>query len=370
MITIPGLNHGDVEALAHSIAPFVELDDAQISDRFARAAWTVIAEAGDATAAALISSVGAAPALELVLHHINEATVPDNLHDDKLDPESMSAAIQRWQPRVSLQQVIRSIELAARHDVSFITPADECWPVGFDGPKHFVRPTGLWTVGAAAAIYALRSTTRSVALEGSRAATGYGETIASEFSQELAERAITIVNGGGFGIAGTALRGALRVPAAAVVAVAGGGVDRPYPSGHTALFKLVAERGAVVAEVPCGVPPTRYRFFRSNELKAAMSEATVIVEAGHRSGSLNLAGHASGMGRPLGAVPGPVTSAASAGCHRLLRDHGAACITSSSDVLELLGSSESTSVARTEVARANHRTLDELEPTPALALEL
>ena len=70
---------------------------------------------------------------------------------------------------------------------------------------------------------------------------------------------------------------------------------------------------------------------------AALADATVVVEAGWRSGSLNTAGHAAALARPLGAVPGPVTSAASAGCHRLLREFDARCITGAEDVVELLG---------------------------------
>ncbi|MCR2785443.1 MULTISPECIES: DNA-processing protein DprA [unclassified Microbacterium] len=74
-----------------------------------------------------------------------------------------------------------------------------------------------------------------------------------------------------------------------------------------------------------------------NRIIAAISDATVVVEAGWRSGSLNTAAHAASLGRPLGAVPGPVTSPASAGCHRMLRDFDARCITRSADVRELLG---------------------------------
>ena len=94
---------------------------------------------------------------------------------------------------------------------------------------------------------------------------------------------------------------------------------------------------AMTAEVPCGSSPTKWRFLARNRLIAAMSDATVVVEAGWRSGSLNTAHHAAALGRPLGAVPGPVTSASSAGCHRLLREAQAECITSVADMMELLG---------------------------------
>ncbi len=120
-----------------------------------------------------------------------------------------------------------------------------------------------------------------------------------------------------------------------------GGVDRVYPAGHrTLLERIVSSGGAVASDVPCGSAPTRWRFLARNRLIAAGSDATVVVEAGWRSGSLNTAGHAAELGRPLGAVPGPVTSAASAGCHRLLREYDAHCVTGSADVRELLGITE------------------------------
>ncbi len=115
-----------------------------------------------------------------------------------------------------------------------------------------------------------------------------------------------------------------------------GGVDRLYPSGHTELFARMRRDGAVVSELPCGASPTRWRFLLRNRLIAAVSAATVVVEAGARSGSLNTANHAVALERPLGAVPGPVTSASSSGCHRLLRETQAVCVTSADDVMELL----------------------------------
>jgi DNA processing protein len=119
------------------------------------------------------------------------------------------------------------------------------------------------------------------------------------------------------------------------VAFLAGGVDRFYPSGHDALLTRIVESGAVMSELPCGQAPTKWRFLQRNRLIAAVSQATVVLEAGWRSGSLNTAGHAAQMGRPLGAVPGPVTSAASAGCHRLIREFDAVCVTNADEMAEL-----------------------------------
>ena len=111
----------------------------------------------------------------------------------------------------------------------------------------------------------------------------------------------------------------------------------PTRPGTRNLLERIASAGAVVSEVPCGAAPTKWRFLQRNRLIAALGQATVVVEAGWRSGSLNTAGHAAALGRPLGAVPGPVTSAASAGCHRLLREFDARCVTTVDEVMELLG---------------------------------
>jgi DNA processing protein len=138
-----------------------------------------------------------------------------------------------------------------------------------------------------------------------------------------------------YGIDGAAHRAALTV-GGGTIAVLAGGVDRPYPAGHRNLLARIAVDGVVVSEVPCGTAPTRWRFLARNRLIAALGQATVVVEAGWRSGSLNTAGHAATLGRPLGAVPGPVTSASSAGCHRLLREYDAVCVTSAAEVAEML----------------------------------
>ncbi len=182
---------------------------------------------------------------------------------------------------------------------------------------------------------------RSIALVGARAATGYGEHVAVELAADLVGRGATIVSGAAYGIDGAAHRAAMSA-GGMTVALLAGGADRPYPAGHTELIGRIAASGAVVSEVPCGSTPTKWRFLQRNRLIAALSEATVVVEAGSRSGSLNTAGHAAALARPLGAVPGPVTSAASAGCHRLLREFDARCVTNADEVMELIGAAPAT----------------------------
>jgi DNA processing protein len=150
----------------------------------------------------------------------------------------------------------------------------------------------------------------------------------------LSARDVVVVSGGAYGIDGMAHRATLA-SGGATIAVLAGGIDRLYPAGHEVLLTRVAEQGLLLSEVPCGTPPTKWRFLQRNRLIAALAEATVVVEAGRRSGSLNTARHALDMGRPVGIVPGPITSAASAGCHAILRTELVTCVTSTSEIMQL-----------------------------------
>jgi DNA processing protein len=209
-------------------------------------------------------------------------------------------------------------------------PSHSAWPGALDDLGDF-RPLALWARGRDEAIVSLD---RGMALVGARAATGYGEHVAMESSAGLVDRGYAIVSGGAYGIDGMAHRAALA-SGGTTVAFLAGGLDRFYPSGHEALLTRIVEQGAVLSEVPCGTAPTKWRFLQRNRLIAAASLATIVLEAGWRSGSLNTAGHAAAIGRPLGAVPGPVTSPASAGCHRLIREFDAVCVTDADEMAEL-----------------------------------
>jgi len=178
---------------------------------------------------------------------------------------------------------------------------------------------------------------RSVAVVGARAATAYGTHVASQLCFGLSEAGVTVVSGGAYGIDAAAHRAALDAQAAPTVAVLASGVDVAYPRAHERLLAQVAEQGLLVSEVPPGSSPTRVRFLVRNRIIAALSGATVVVEAALRSGSLSTAGRAINLGKPVLAVPGPVTSAQSAGCHELIRSGKAVLATQLSEVLELTG---------------------------------
>lgn len=288
-------------------------------ETLARVAWSVLVEPGDSVAGALIAREGAAEALSRI-----RAGGAD-------DEPQLAQAMARWAPRWQPALVHAAIEQAARRGIRLVVPGDDAWPHGLDdlGPH---APVCLWVRGETEALAARTA----VSLVGARSATPYGEHVAGLIAAELARAGVAVVSGAAYGIDGAAHRSALQVGGATIAFVAGG-VDRVYPSGHANLFQQISESGAVVAECPPGTTPTRWRFLARNRLIAAFSGATVVVEAGYRSGSINTAGHAASLGRALGAVPGPVTSSTSAGCHRLLRDYDAVCVTGPDDVKELLG---------------------------------
>ena len=240
--------------------------------------------------------------------------------------------------RRHLDFAARDLEEAAGKKARLVIPEDEEWPAwqllalanaAARGVPGMTEPLGLWVRGPARLDELVQE---AVAVIGARAATGYGEHVASEIAYELAQRSVTVVSGAAYGIDGCAHRGALGAngPTIAVLAC---GVDVAYPTGHTALLAKIADTGAVVSEYPPSTRPARHRFLVRNRLIAALAGGTVVVEAGHRSGSRNTAATTSALGRPLMAVPGPVTSALSVGCHDLLRTAGASAVCSAEHVM-------------------------------------
>jgi DNA processing protein len=300
---------------------------------FAVAAWSTLTEPGDAVAGAVVGALGADEALRLLIEGARPERWAGELRgrcDDEIQLADLGAAIERWRPRLSSQAVSVALKSAAAFGAQLVLPGDELWPEGL-GALGVHQPIALWVRGDAS----LLSGRASVAIVGSRDATTYGEHVSMELAAGLCDRNFTVVSGAAYGIDGMAHRSALA-SGGRTVAFLAGGVDRLYPAAHSELLIRIVGVGAVVSELPCGSSPTKWRFLQRNRLIAAATEATVVVEAGRRSGSLNTAGHAAAMGRPLGAVPGPVTSATSAGCHRLLREYDATCITSVDDVVELV----------------------------------
>ncbi|WP_231606410.1 DNA-processing protein DprA [Salinibacterium sp. NK8237] len=329
-----GLKESEVATLvkAVSVDGGVDLDRDAIEERFARATWSGLAEPGDRLAGCAIQQLGAVRALAGVVERWEPERFAAALSTggDAVADGDMAQAIERWMPRLKSNTALIALRQAARFGARLLTPDDTLWPSRLND-LDWHAPSALWVRGTDEALAGID---RGIALVGARAATGYGEHITMEASAGLVDRGYTIVSGAAYGIDGMAHRAALASQGLTVAFLAGG-VDRFYPSGHDALLGRIVENGVVISELPCGSPPTKWRFLQRNRLIAAASLATVVLEAGWRSGSLNTAGHAAALGRPLGAVPGPVTSAASAGCHRLIRDYDAVCVTNPDQMAEL-----------------------------------
>ncbi|GMA29597.1 DNA-processing protein DprA [Arenivirga flava] len=282
-----------------------------------------------------METLGAEPALRLVLDRATPAQLVAEVQRGGALPapgleQLLGQGIERWSAKLDSRLLLRSLRNAATLGLRLLAPGDTDWPEGLDD-LGVHGPLAMWSRGRPERLAALG---RSIALVGARAATTYGEQVAMEAAAGLVDRGFAVLSGAAYGIDGMAHRSALASEGV-TVAVLAGGLDRYYPSGHEQLLRRIASEGAVVSELPPGAAPTKWRFLQRNRLIAAMSQATIVLEAGRRSGSLNTAGHASALARPLGAVPGPVTSPASAGCHRLLREYDAVCVTTAEEMAEL-----------------------------------
>jgi DNA processing protein len=282
-------------------------------ERTALAAWSRLTEPLDGRALTFVRRNGAGPALGFVLRGGGAGV----------------AVAGRWRVRLPDLDPVRDLRRLADVGGRLVVPGDPEWPERVDDLE--VPPFCLWLRGP---LDLAAVTARSAALVGARASTEYGVRLAARFAQELAGYGVAVVSGAAYGIDAAAHTGAL-VGRGATVAVLAGGVDRAYPRGNEPLLDQIATEGVIVSEVPPGSSPTRSRFVHRNRLIAALADATLVVEAGLRSGASITAGAAGTLGRAVGAVPGPVTSPASAGCHQLLRD-GCVCVTSTRDLLELV----------------------------------
>ena len=178
---------------------------------------------------------------------------------------------------------------------------------------------------------------RAVAIVGTRRASGYGLSVATEIGAELSRAGVVVVSGLALGIDGAAHRAALAADAPSI-AVLPSPIDRIYPPRHRSLARdLLRAGGALVTEVAVGATIGRPDFARRNRIIAGLAEAVVVVEAPDRSGALLTAAAATSIGRELYAVPGPIDAMASRGCNRLIADLHATIVTSSASLLRQVG---------------------------------
>lgn len=288
---------------------------------------------------AYLSRVAEAPCDELaaLIAEVGPLDATDRIRRGEVVP----ALAQRTEARRDMDCAAADLEMLQRRGGRLITPDDDEWPTlafaGFGGVPVRDKPQGrpplaLWAIGP---VRLDGVAERSAAIVGTRAATAYGEHVAAELSAGLVERDVAVVSGGAYGIDGAAHRAALAAEGI-TVAVLAGGLDVLYPAGHSALLHRISQEGLLVTEYPPGVRPARHRFLTRNRLVAALSGATVVVEAALRSGAASTAAWARALGRVVCAVPGPITSMASAGCHALVRS-GAELVTRADEIVEIVG---------------------------------
>ncbi len=226
---------------------------------------------------------------------------------------------------VKIDEIMKSIESAG---AVFLSPEMEQWPEQLN--ELVAPPIGLVVKGG---IDILKE--RGLAIVGTRNPTPYGIRNAGDFAAGFVDREWTIISGGAYGIDSAAHKGAL-IAEGATVAVLAAGIDVAYPAGNARLFAEICDNGVLVSEVLPGAHAIPSRFLTRNRIIAALSQATLVVEAAFRSGSLRTARDAAELMRPVMAIPGPISAPTSEGCHRLIGERAAELVTSVADAFELV----------------------------------
>ena len=226
-------------------------------------------------------------------------------------------------------QILYEIEKAG---AKFLTPEHEHWPVGVNQLVN--PPIGLVVKGDSTCLI-----TDSLAIVGSRKPTNYGANVASEFARGFSDLGWTIISGGAYGIDSYAHRATLQANGI-TIAVLATGIEVAYPKSNQKLFNEMSAHGALISELMPYESAMPSRFLVRNRLIASIAKATLVVEAAYKSGSLRTAHDAAELLRPVMAIPGPINSAMSQGCHRLISERAAELITSVADAVEFIGANQ------------------------------
>ncbi len=244
---------------------------------------------------------------------------------------TLEDTLECWKRRLAVVNVDKAIETLSTLSGTLLSAESPLWPKGLSDLGDSA-PAVLWVLGQTSAL----QNQKTLSIVGSRIASGYGLEITRDLVKTAVARDFVIVSGGALGIDASAHMNALSF-AGKTIAIMAGGLDRLYPAKNLDLFHEIQQAGAVISEMPPGTAPARWRFLQRNRLIAAIGQATVVVEAGFRSGSINTAGHANELDKPVGAIPGPINSTRSAGCHRLIKERRAELVSTPADLEELLG---------------------------------
>ena len=304
----------------------------------ARIALALFAEPGDPVTGRFIQRIGAVETVRLLA---SDDAVP------VLSKEAAALWRKHFRPDQqpnALRDVLRATENLG---LTIVVPGAHGFPASLNDLGERV-PYLLWAKGAVSLLAGEMASRFSIT--GSRAATSYGEHVAGEIASDLTSQEKVLVSGGAYGIDASVHRATLAA-GGRTVAVMASGLDRLYPAGNRDLLERIGDLGLLVSEQPPGAVPTRGRFIARARLVAALSGSTTIVEAAWRSGALAVAHQANELGRVVGAVPGPVTSAASAGTHRLLQEGAASLVTDATDLVALLNRVQALSPAPSALSR-------------------
>ncbi|KQX07197.1 MULTISPECIES: DNA-processing protein DprA [unclassified Leifsonia] len=259
-----GLAEAEIGRLVGGVCAEAPLAPPDADRAFARAAWSLLAEPGDRAAGLLITALGPDAALDALLRDESPEFLarridPAGSADRPRLQRELDDGCRRWRPRLRSGDVVQALVAAAGTRTRLLLPDDALWPGGVDD-LGVHAPIALWVRGVDDALLGLD---RSIALVGARAASLYGEQIATDTASGLADRGLTIVSGAAYGIDGMAHRSALA-SGGLTIAFLAGGVDRFYPAGHDDLLSRIASVGAVISELPCGSQPTKWRFLQCN----------------------------------------------------------------------------------------------------------
>ena len=260
-----------------------------------------------------------------VREHLERIRLEGRPIDDAFPPGTFGAA----------RRIARShLDAAKRIGARCILDGDADFPPALRDLATI--PTHIWVMGDVTVLH----DALTVSIVGTRQLTGYGERVARSLANAFARNGAVVISGMARGIDSVAHVAAMEA-GGKTAAVLGTGVDVPYPVSNRPLHKRIRDHGVVVSENPPGAKAVEGSFPRRNRLIAALGQATIVVEAGVKSGALGTADWADGINRPVGIVPGPIDSPASLGSNMRVRDGGGQLIATIPDALLLIGISES-----------------------------
>lgn len=303
-------------------------------DLKAAATWSLLCEPGDSMAGMLRRVIGIEESLFEIRRAKSAKDILPLLQNDHFRaPQFVSTleeSLECWQRRLSTVNVDKSLDVVFSLGGFLVSAQSRDWPVGLIDLGDSA-PAVIWAIGNRDVL----QNQKTVSLVGARTSSAYGLEVTRDLARAAVSKDFIVVSGGALGIDAQAHKSTLDA-GGQTIAVMAGGLNRLYPSKNLDLFEAIKQSGLLVSEMPPGTSPARWRFLQRNRLIAALGRATVVVEAGFRSGSINTAGHANELDRPVGAVPGPINSTRSAGCHRLIRERRAELIATPADLFELL----------------------------------